>query len=237
MAIGGEQSHLAGDGITIHTMSEQDNSQLEAAIRKEFGAKGKEGTNSEKEEASENAEPVDAQAQESESEQNGDTQEAKETEKTEEKRRSGVPKILRERNELRRKVQELESKLNESPEANSAEEGEEKIDLDAKIKEILRAEREQQETQQFFESNTEAKAKKKAIEALMDDHGLTVTDAWSLYLAKNDPKSLVKNSTKAYSSPSVPNFGNRKDKSVASMSTDDLESELRNLHKKGELSI
>jgi hypothetical protein len=35
----------------------------------------------------------------------------------------------------------------------------------------------------------------------------------------------------------VPNFGNRKDKTVASMKVDDIEAELRNQHKRGELSI
>ena len=215
-----------------------DNSQLDAAIRKEMGAKGQEGTNSETEEVTETTEPADAQAEGADSEAEGDTQEAKDSAKPEEKRRGNVPKILRERNELRRKVQELENKLKASPEASQeASSDDEPADLDSKIAAILEEREQKRATQQFFESNTDAKAKKKAIEALMDDHGLTVTDAWTLYQAKNDPKSLTKNSTKAYSSPSVPNFGNRKDKSVASMNTNDLESELRNLHKKGELSI
>lgn len=219
-------------------MSEQDNSQLDAAIRKEMGAKGQEGTNSETEEVAEKTEPVDAQDEEADSEQKGDTQEATEPAKTEEKRRGNIPKILRERNELRRKVQELETKLKTAPEASQEASSEgEPVDLDSKIAAILEEREQKRATQQFFESNTEAKAKKKAIESLMDDHGLTVTDAWTLYQAKNDPKSLTKNSTKAYSSPSVPNFGNRKDKSVASMSVNDLESELRNQFKRGELSI
>jgi len=214
-----------------------ENSQLEAAIRKEMGAKGQEGTNSETEATAEKEEAADAQPEASETEVKEDTPESKEPEESKEKRRGNIPKILRERNELRRKVQELENKLKEAPEASADQSEAGNVDLDTKIREILQAQREQEATQKFFESNTDAKAKKKAIETLMDDHGLTVGDAWALYLAKNDPKALAKNSTKAYSSPSVPNFGNRKDKSVASMNVNDIESELRNLHKKGELSI
>lgn len=215
-----------------------ENSQLDEAIRKEMGVPGKEGTSSETEPATEKAETADARSEDTESGEKGDTPEAKETEKPEEKRRGNVPKILRERNELRRKVQELENKLNgqteKSPDAGEAEE---RVDLDSKIREVLRAEREEQETRKFFESTPDAKAKKKAIESLMDDHGLDVSDAWALYLAKNDPKSLAKNATKAFSSPSMPNFGNRKDRSVSSMNVDDMESQLRNLAKKGELLI
>lgn len=212
-----------------------ENSQLDAAIRKEMGVQGQEGTNSEtvKEEAAEKAEPAAAQAESTEAPE--DTPEQKE--KPEEKRRSNVPKILRERNELRREVEELKAKLNSAPEASADAQEAQAPDLDSKIREILRAEREELATQSFFESNADAKANKKAVESLMDDYGLPASDALALYLAKNDPKALTKNATKATSSPSMPNFGNRKDRSIASMKTDDMESALRDSFKKGELSI
>jgi len=218
-------------------MQDMENSQLADAIRQGFGVKSQEGTNSETVEAAEKAEPADAQAEEAGSDDKGDTPEAKESAKPEEKRRGNVPKILRERNELRRKVQELENKLKEAPEASAEASEAEPADLDSKIAAIIEEREQKKATQQFFESNTDAKAKKKAVEALMDDHGLPVDDAWALYLAKNDPKALAKNSSKAYSSPSVPNFGNRKEKSLANMSLQELKSLANEMHQKGELSI
>jgi hypothetical protein len=238
----GRNPNLAGDGITIQTMQDMEISQLEALISNEKGTQGQEGTNSKTEEVAEKTEPADAQAKEADSEQKGDTQEAKESAKPEVKRNSGVPKLLQIKNaavrraeQAEKRASELEEKLSAYENGKPAEEG--FVDIDSRVREIMQAEREKQEVQQFFESNTEAKAKKKAIESLMDDHGFTVTDAWTFYQAKNDPKSLTKNSTKAYSSPSVPNFGSRKDRDAASASVEDLENQLKNLHKKGELSF
>jgi hypothetical protein len=217
-------------------MPDMENSQLDEAIRKEMGLSGKEGTNSETEATAEKEEPADARADEPAKEEK-EASEPAEAEGNKEKRRGNVPKILRERNELRRKVQDLENQLKERAETSSDEAPEQNVDLDSRIREIMQAEREAAATKEFFESNSDAKAQKKAIESLMDDHGLQVRDAWLLYQAKNDPKSLTKNQTKATSSPSVPNFGNRKDKTVASMKVDDIEAELRNQYKRGELSI
>lgn len=222
-----EKPYLAGDGITIHSMPDMDKSQLDAAIRKEMLGEGQEGKNSETEASTETEETGDAQPEEKE--------EAKAESEPTEKRRSNVPKILRERNELRREVQELKKKLEGK---SGSEDGSQDVsDIDARIAAALEAKLEEKSAQSFFESNPEAAAKKKAVEAMMDDHGLSASDAWTLYLAKNDPKALAKNATKALSTPSVPNFGNRRDKSFEQMSSKDQKSMLKQMAGKGEISF
>lgn len=207
-----------------------DKSQLEASIRKEMMGQGEEGTNSETEASTETEGSGDAQTESKE-----DSHE--EAPKPEEKRRSNVPKILRERNELRKKVQELESKLQASNDTGSESQDFDGGDIDSKIEAALEARLAAKESQSFFESNPDAKAKKKAIEAIMDDHGLSASDAWTLYAAKNDPKLLMKNQSKALSTPSVPNFGNRRDKTFAQLSSSEQKAALKSMAGKGEISF
>lgn len=206
-----------------------DKSQLDAAIRKEMLGEDQEGTNSETETSTETEEPGDAQAK-----AESDDATAKKDEDNSEKRRSNVPKILRERNELRRKVEELNKKLSER---TGSAEADELPDIDARIAAVVEDTIAARKTQEFFESNPDARAKRKAVEGIMDDHGLTVSDAWTLYLAKNDPKALAKNYTKALSTPSVPNFGNRRDKAFEQLSANDQKAHLKNLIGKGEITL
>lgn len=197
--------------MTIENLSDEE---LNEALKSEL-SQTDEGINE-----SENVE--DETEQESQDEETETSKEETETEQEQPKpkAKSNVPKLLQERNEMRRRIQELESQV--------------WTDKDIDLEYInMKAQQIASETyyrNEFFKNTPWAYDVKDEIETLMQEHNLDIDRAYKLYLIEQDPEELKilnnKKNAKKFDVSAYPNKQNRVEKPVAQMTSEELKKQL-----------
>lgn len=198
--------------MTIDTLSD---AELNEALKSELSQD--EGTN-----LSEQEVEVEAEEQDEETQTEDETAEDEQSVQTEQpkKNKSNIAKILQERNELRKKVLELEEWVWNNKDTD--------LEYIKAVARQIASETNYQD--KFYSQNEWAVEVKEEIEALMNEHNLDIDRAYKLYLLDNDPQELRiqqnKSNSKKQDISAYPKQKLRVDKPVAEMTTDELKQEL-----------
>lgn len=204
------------------------NEELTQALQEDISAADEvgEGTYSEQEgELEENT-------QEEESEEvDGDPQPKEESSEPPKKESKSIKKLLSERNEMRKRIQELESMAWTSKEVD--------IEYINKVAEKVASELIYEKD--FFKENPDALEIKDDIKELARDHNLDLERAYKLYMLENNPEELRiqenKKSAKKLSSPSYSNSKLRAMPNPRELSSDELAWELKKMIQDGKFKI
>lgn len=212
--------------MDINEMSHDElHNALVAEISGETETADSEGTSEETEEETvETPETEDSAEQEQEEEQ-----------AEEKKPKSNVPKVLAERNALRKSVQELTDRLKDL-EARAGESRETDLEF-IKVQSQVVAQ-EVIATEKFFAANQLAEDNREAIEELQKEYNLPLDKAFNLYLAEQKPEELaIMTRKEKKTAPTVSSTKLRVEKKPSELSSSELKNVLAELYKKGEVEF
>lgn len=209
--------------MTIENMS---NEELKAALQEDIAAADAayEGTYSEQEgELEENTQETESEVQD------GGQEQEEEVSQPEEKvlpKTKSIQKVLSERNELRKRIAELEAQAGTSKE----------VDLEYINKVAERVAYDIIEEKDFFGNNPDAVELKDEIKTLAKEHNLDLDKAYKLYLLDNNPDELRvqanKQNAKKLSTPSYSASKLKATPKAAELSSAELAAQLNDLVKK-----
>jgi hypothetical protein len=201
--------------MTIENMSKEE---LDQALLADINAEdnSQEGTNSKTEEE------LETPQEEPKPTDDGQKEEAKPNDQALPKSKS-VQKILSERNELRKRIKELEESVGTSRE----------LDIEYVNAIAEKAASELMYEKEFFSEHPEAKEQKAKIKELAQEHNLDYDRAYKLLMLESDPDELRvqenKKNAKKLSTPSYSSDSLRAAPSAKDMSTKELESKIKEL--------
>lgn len=175
---------------------------------------------------------LDENTQEDEQEEeNGDSNPESESSEPVKKESKGIKKLLSERNEMRKRIQELESMAWTSKEA----------DIEYINTVAVKAAMDMIQEQKFFEANPDAVEIEEDIKEIAKEHNLDLARAYKLYMLDADPEELrvqeAKKSAKKLSSPTLSNSKLRATPKAAELSADELAWRLKDMIKAGSFKI
>lgn len=213
--------------MTIENMSKEE---LNEALLNDIAAEDSayEGTNSEQEgELEENT-----QEEETETQDGGQEEEVEVSEPVEKLPKSkSIQKVLSERNELRKRIAELEAQVWTSREVDM-----EYINAIAKQAAV-----ELRNEDNFFDEFPEAIELKQKLKEMTNVHNVDLNMAYNMYLMINNPDELRiqenKKNAKKFSSPSYSASKLKSTPSASDLSTGELESKIKELIGKWEFKI